>query len=79
MKPKSLQWKYIGDKERLWIGELKGNSHVRFVLEELEEDKFLIKPNLDGIRKLIVRGLAYAKMMAQEQLNGYAKSLFEKR
>lgn len=77
MIPKPLQWKYVGDKEQLWVGEIKNSSHIRFVLVELEEGKYLIKPSLDGIRKLIVRGLDYAKFMAQEQFNGYANNLFE--
>jgi hypothetical protein len=77
MKVKSLQWKCVGAEEKQWIGEVKDNTQIRFVLEELNDGKYLIQPNLDGIRKLVVRNLVYAKFMAQEQFNGYAKNLFD--
>jgi hypothetical protein len=72
--PKKLQWKYVAH-EKLWIGTLQNNYSVRFELHEQIDGKYLMKSNLDGIRKLIVRDLHNAKMMAQENFNTYAFGL----
>lgn len=77
MIPKQLQWKHIAGDKSQWIGEVKSVSYIRFVIEKTQNGKYLITPNVDGIRKLIVRELEYAKSLSQEQFNGYAMSLFD--
>lgn len=73
--PKTLQWKYSGCRDKIWIGELTDSTNIRFELHELDNNKYLMKTNLDGIRKLIIRDLDNAKMLAQEHFNTYAPGL----
>ncbi len=75
--PKTLQWRFFNNHDEIWIGEVIGSLNIRFELHELGNDKYLIKSNLDGIRKLVVRSLDLAKMMAQEHFNTYALGLLE--
>lgn len=75
--PKTLHWKYSCNQDKIWIGELSDSSNVRFELHELDNDKYLMKSNLDGIRKLVIRDFDNAKMMAQEHFNAYALGLIK--
>lgn len=75
--PKTLHWKYSGSKDKIWIGELRDSSNIRFELHELNNNKYIMKSNLNGIRKLVIRDLDNAKMMAQEHFNTYALGLIE--
>ena len=78
MKIKMLHWKYIGKTNAHWVGTLTGDfPPVRFVLEKLSGDRYLIKSNLDGVQKCTCMGLEAARQQAQELFNGYALSLFQ--
>jgi len=75
--PKTLHWKYSGNQDEIWIGELSDSFNIRFELHKLDSNKYLMKTNLEGIRKLIIRDLDNAKMMAQEHFNTYALGLIK--
>ena len=75
--PKTLHWEFTGGKDKIWIGELPDSFNVRFELHELDDDKYLMKSNLDGIRKLIIRDIDNAKLMAQEHFNTYVRGLIK--
>lgn len=78
MIPKKLKWKYIGRTNAHWVGTLSTEfPPVRFTLERLSGEKYLVKSDLDGIAKTICTGLENAKQQAQELFNAYALSLFE--
>ena len=78
MKVKSLHWKYIKGTSSVWVGELAEPSLlIRFELQEIEEDKYHMTSNIEGIRSLIIRGIDNAKNMAQEQLNTYATGIIK--
>lgn len=76
MIPKKLYWKYTGKTNAHWVGTLTGDfPPVRFVLEKLSGERYLIKSNLDGVQKCTCTGLEAARQQAQELFNGYALSL----
>lgn len=78
MKTKKLVWKYMGLTNAHWVGMLPGEyPPVRFVLEKLSGERYLIKSDLDGIENCSCTGLESAKLCAQELFNGYVHSLLE--
>ncbi len=78
MIPKKLQWKYIGRTNTLWVGTLLGKySPIRFVLERLSGEQYIIRCDINGIKNHSCEGLEKAKQQAQELFNGYALSLFD--
>ena len=50
---------------------------IRFTLERLSKEIYLIKSDIDGIPKRKCEGLDNAKKEAQELFNAYALSLFD--
>lgn len=78
MRPKTLQWKYTGRAGEYLIGTLPGDSPpIRFALELLSGDRYLIKSDINGIGKKICEGQKATKQEAQQLFNLYAMSLFE--
>ena len=73
-----LEWKYVGRTNVHWVAMLSGEyPPVRFILENLSGEKYLLKSDLDGIRNCTCMGLENAKQKAQELFNGYVLSLLE--
>ena len=73
MNVKKLQWEII---QGIWIGQLP-NTLIRFEVTPTNENKYAVSSNLDGIRKLIIRGIDEAKQFAQEQFQSYVMSLLD--
>ena len=72
MPPIKLQWSYIMEYDS-WRGMLNNDKRIWFIIEKAPNSKFLIISNIEGIRNLIVRDLAYAKTLAQENFKSYLK------
>lgn len=78
MIPRKLQWKYIGRTNTHWIAMLPGEyPPIRFALERLSDETYLIKCDLNGVKNCSCEGLKRAKQQAQELFNSYAISLFD--
>ena len=78
MKTKKLQWTYVGLTNAHWVGMLPGEyPPVRFILEKLSGERYLIKSDLNGIENCSCTGLELAKLQAQELFDGYVHSLLE--
>ncbi len=78
MRPKRIQWTYLGREHAEWTGMLPGEfPPVRFVLEKLSHDQYRVRCNLDGVPDQPCTGLDKARILAQQLYNTYAFSLFE--
>lgn len=75
MKVKQIEWRYNGSTDALWIGEMASNTPpIRFVLEQLSGDRYIIRSEVDGIPKSNSVGLSKAKAKAQSLLEKYVMS-----
>lgn len=75
MKVKQIEWRYNGSAEALWVGEMASNMPpIRFALEQLSGDRYIIRSEVDGIPKSNSIGLKKAKAKAQSLLEQYVMS-----
>ncbi len=75
MKVKQLKWRYNGSTDALWVGEMASHAPpIRFVLEQLSGDRYVIRSEVNGIPKSKSVGLIKAKAKAQSLLEKYVMS-----
>ena len=71
-RPKTITW--IAHTDR-WTGEIPGTA-LCFHIEPLGQERFRLSSTIESVRTLVLRDLAHAQTMAQEQFDTYARNLF---